>query len=167
MDALQRKAWASAKATEHFIDLHAYSGYRSSVIDSEGKNFDLPVSVSDEELGRALLDTLASSRFLDVGGVYALNVEAQANYEAWVAKKMALHGYKSRRALFKNMKTCTIESQDGEITIVPWHHDKLEGWSGRGIMPDDYVRISAERPPAEIGAALKLAFSRCRGAGVP
>lgn len=156
-----RKAWANAKANAEFIDLQTYSGYRSSTIDETGKNHDLSPAVSEEELGDAVLDALVASRFLAVEDMYRLNEQAQPAYERWVANKLTRHGYKNRRALFREMKTCSIELQDGLITIVPWHHDKLEGWDGRGISSDMHVVIDSTSGPAEIGAALRLAFSRC------
>ncbi|NDL44379.1 contact-dependent growth inhibition system immunity protein, partial [Photorhabdus laumondii] len=44
----------------------------------------------------------------------------------------------------------------------PSSHEKLEGWSGDGISVADYVVIPADSSPEEVGAALRLAFSRCR-----
>jgi hypothetical protein len=74
---------------------------------------------------------------------------------------MQRYGYKTKRALFKNMKSCSVEVDDGMMTIQPWHHEKLEGWSGNGISKEDYVVIPANSTPGEIGEALRLAFSRC------
>ncbi len=59
------------------------------------------------------------------------------------------------------MKNCDIECGDGFITIGPTHHEKLEAWSGDGISEADYVVIPADSPLSKIGAALRLAFSRC------
>jgi hypothetical protein len=61
------------------------------------------------------------------------------------------------------MKSCDIECSGGIITIGPTKHEKLEGWGrtkGDGI--EDVV-IPPNSPPAEVGAALRLAFSRCIG----
>ena len=87
--------------------------------------------------------------------------ETRNRYLAWVNQLVETYGYKTKRALFKDMKSCHIESCGGAITIRPTYHKKLEAWSGDGIGEDSYVVIPCESSPADIGAALKLAFSRC------
>jgi len=74
---------------------------------------------------------------------------------------MDRYGYRTKRALFKNMKSCGILAEGDVIIISPSRHEKLEAWGrekGDGI--EDVV-IEANRSPSEIGAALRLAFSRC------
>ncbi|MBP9693427.1 MAG: CdiI family contact-dependent growth inhibition immunity protein [Alphaproteobacteria bacterium] len=61
------------------------------------------------------------------------------------------------------MKSCGINLDQGLITIRPSHHEKLEAWSGEGIDKRDYVNIPHDSEPSQIGAALRLAFSRCTG----
>lgn len=71
------------------------------------------------------------------------------------------YGYKTKRELFKKMRRCDVEERRGVITIGPNHHEKLEAWGrdkGDGI--EDVV-IEANCSPSEIGAALRLALSRC------
>ncbi|WP_338052467.1 contact-dependent growth inhibition system immunity protein [Stutzerimonas marianensis] len=43
----------------------------------------------------------------------------------------------------------------------PSHHEKLEAWSGKGLSESDYVIIPSGSSPSDVGAALRLAFSRC------
>jgi len=83
-------------------------------------------------------------------------------YAEWTKDLMARYGYKTKRALFKNMKNCSIAKMSGVITIKPSHHEKLERWTSEKDEFEDVV-IPAESTPAEIGAALRLAFSRCTG----
>lgn len=59
------------------------------------------------------------------------------------------------------MKKCSIESKGGQITIRLGHHEKLEAWSGKGLSESDYVIISSGSSPSDVGAALRLASSRC------
>ncbi|WP_455816397.1 contact-dependent growth inhibition system immunity protein [Pseudomonas cerasi] len=61
------------------------------------------------------------------------------------------------------MKSCGIQCCEGVITIRPSFHEKAEAWSGRAIEKSDYVVLAANSPEADIGAALRLAFSRCKG----
>jgi hypothetical protein len=61
------------------------------------------------------------------------------------------------------MKHCGTTLIDQVITIRPSNHEKLEAWSGKNISEDNYVILSLDNSPEEIGAGLKLAFSRCIG----
>lgn len=154
----------SAKNNGDFISLQAYSGYRLAVIDPEATEYLFAPDVSNEMLGKAVLAALKQSRFLPYEEAIALEEKFDQNYYTnWVQKLMIQYGYKTKRALFKNMKNCSIESHDDFITIRPSHHDKLEYWSGDNFTEADYVKVPADSPPTEIGAALRLAFSRCIG----
>jgi len=160
MNTPEKELRVHVHATPEFIDLQTYSGYRMAVIDPSGRNYDLPPLVQDDELGRALLDALAHSRFVSVEEAYDLKGQAQENYNSWVAEKMRRHGYKSRKALFRHMRGCSVRSgQDGVIMISPLRHEKLEGWSG--IDEESDVELSSASSSAEMGAALRLALSRC------
>jgi len=133
-------------------------------MDPDGAQHDMLPNVSDQTLGMAVLDCLSRSRFLDTEESRAqlYDFEAgQRSYLVWIDRLMRFGGYKTRRALFKQMASCGIEQEDDVITIRPSHHEKLEGWSGKGFSEADYVVISASASPAEIGAALREAFKRC------
>ena len=165
MTGITERKWAQAESNSDFICVETYSGYRSSALDPEGKQHLLAPDASDELLGLAVQDSLSHSRFLPVEAVPAFfGYRAVAHrYVEWVKALMERYGYKTKRALFKNMKTCGIECCSGVITIRPTNHEKLEGWSGEGISKDDFVIVPEDNPPAVIGAALRLAFSRCIG----
>ncbi|XAV88527.1 MAG: contact-dependent growth inhibition system immunity protein [Candidatus Symbiodolus clandestinus] len=164
MQEVTKKSWASAYKNKEFIFIETSSGYRSSHGDPKGKQHMLGLDVDDLALGNTLLDALAHSRFLlpkDDPDLFSYEKTAE-RYQQWVTEIMAHYGYKSRRAMFKDMQTCGIEKKFGLITILPSNHDRLEGWSGTGIKETDHVVISEHSSPSEIGAALRLAFSRCR-----
>lgn len=59
------------------------------------------------------------------------------------------------------MKNCSVELVKDTLIIQPSHHEKLEAWSGKGITESDYVVVSVNSSPGEVGAALRLAISRC------
>lgn len=156
-----------------FILIETNSGYRGSVRDFRGIQNFLKSDADDGELGEAILDAMAHSRF--VLGVPRTDVwlhpdvefdqelydyqKTAERYKAWKADLMARYGYKTQRALFKGMKHCLVERNNGVITLQPWHHEKLEAWSGLGI--EENVTLPADSTPKEIGAALRLAFTRC------
>lgn len=155
------KSLASVKTNGDFVDLSALSGYRLSIVDPEGKTYHLGSAATDEELGEAVVDVLNSSRSLDPAAASALRAGAQEHYEQWVAKIMSRHGYKTRRQMFEEMRSCRVERSNGEIVFIPLRHEKLEGWSGDGITPDDHVVVAADAASDRVGAALRLALERC------
>jgi hypothetical protein len=161
---IRPRKWAGASKTDELVTVDTWSGYARRVMDPAGAQHDMQPDVSDEMLGAAVVDCLSRSRFLDTEESRAAlyNFEnGERNYLAWIERLMHFGGYKTRRALFKQMMSCGIEQEDDTITIRPSHHEKLEGWSGKGITEADYVVVSASSPPAAIGAALREAFRRC------
>lgn len=173
-----KDAWAQAVCVQDFICVETHSGYGGGTnADPKGRqNFLIP-DASDEVLGDAVLDALAHSRHVlgspRAGSTYPPSVEFDMDLTDYkqVAERYATrtrvlmqrYGYKTKRALFKDMKNCHIKKEGGVITICPSNHEKLESWGrtkGDGI---EYVVIPADSAPAEIGAALRLAFSRCTG----
>jgi hypothetical protein len=162
-------AWAQAYSNGDFVCIVTHSGYRISIFDPSGKEHRFPSDVGELELGLAVLDALAHSRFVRPQEDAELDAElfdyrkSAERYSVWVKSLMAAYGYKTKRALFEKMKCCLIESCGGVITIRPTNHETLEGWSGDGINSEDEVTIPCTSPPAELGVALRMAFSRCIG----
>lgn len=170
--------YAGIYANHDLISIKTYSSYSGGVLraDFKGKEHLLQPDASDTELGAALRDALAYSRFVlgaprkdvwvhpDVE--YDMELcdrdKSALRYKDWVAHLMAIYGYKTKRALFKDMKNCSVDLRDGLITIRPSYHEKLEAWSGEGITPEDHVQISEKCTDAELGQAIHLALSRCR-----
>lgn len=81
-----------------------------------------------------------------------------ARYNEWVESIKVRYGYKTNKAIFKGMKSCTIKEQLGALFMMPSHHEKLEAWSGKGISERDRVIVSLDCDPGEIAAGLKRAF---------
>lgn len=59
-----KTAWADAGVNKEFIYVKTYSGYRSCRADPQGVGHHTNPDVSDRELGTAVLDALAHSRFV-------------------------------------------------------------------------------------------------------
>lgn len=165
MNKLSWSPSASSVNNGDFISIQAYSGYNLAMVDPETTEYLFELEVPDEILGKGILDSLKQSRALSIDEARKMNMNGDKNYDEWIQKLMTRYGYKTKRALFRNMKHCDIYLCQGIIRIEPKYHDKLEGWSGEGFREEDYVKIPADSPPAEIGAALRLAFSRCTGMG--
>ena len=121
------------------------------------------MDTDNETLGTTVLQALANSRtfvydspedqdFFDTEKI-------RQRYEDWVANLCGNLGYKTRRALFKNMMSVDIWLHNGCLKISPSRHVKLEAWDA---IDADNVILSLDNSPEEIGAGLKLALSRCR-----
>ena len=167
---------ANAYSNNEFFCIETMSGYRGGThADPKGAQHVLDARAHDLDLGNAVSDAMARSRFVlsspRDGSTYPPNVEFDnelyapekiaARYEAWKISLVERFNYKNVRALFNGMKHCAVERRDGLIELTPMHRESLEGWGrtkGDGI--EDVV-IPADSSPAEIGAALRLAFSRC------
>ena len=178
MNEVTKGNWAGSWFNGDFFDIKTYSGFRGgSHADFRMPAHRLSPDVTDEELGLVVLEALSKSRFVlgtpRAGSVYPPDVEFDAElydmnlsaerYQKWLAELMQSYGYKTKRALLKNMHSCSITKMQDIITISPSHHEKLEAWGrekGDGI---EDVIIPADSTPSEIGAALRLAFSRCTG----
>ena len=165
MDFTKQKRFSACVCkNQDFILVVTYSGYRRTTRDPDGVQTLLSLDVSDEELGQATLLALSKSRIIDVSEIGTFfNIDnVKKRYDAWVADLMAKYNYKTKRALFKNMMQCSVEIRDGRLTISPFCHEKLEAWSGKGLTEDDDVILPVNSTTEEIGAGLRLAFSRCR-----
>jgi CDI immunity protein len=167
MTEVTKAAWASAKKNPEFFWIETCSGFRMTTTDPKGKQHLLPDGASDHDLGVALLDALEHSRFLpprenpeEDRELFDADLGHQL-YMSWVKKLKTTYGYKTETSLFKGMALCNVECRDGSITILPNHYDKPETWTGKGISPDKNVVVSADSSPAQVGAALRLAFSHC------
>lgn len=162
IEATQGKR-ATASLNREFICIETQSGRGLVGRDPDGSQSLLSTDVVDEVLGLAVLESLARSRVVSIDEYpQFFNPERRKDlYAQWINRLMERYAYKSKRALFKDMMNCGIKAVEGEITLSPQHHDRLESWSRkRGDGIEDIV-IPASSTPAEIGAALRSAFLRC------
>ena len=154
--------WAGYQANERALIIQTWSGFGRYALDHLYPPHILPLDTDNETLGTTVLQALANSRTLD-NEAERIDFLKQENfkprYEDWVAKLCGNLGYKTRRALFKNMMSVDIWLHNGRLKISPSRHVKLEAWDA--IDADDVI-LSLDNSPEEIGAGLKLALSRCR-----
>lgn len=166
-DEVVDTAWALAKHNEEFLLIETCSGYRMIKADPRGKQLYFPPDVDHQVLGLALLEVLSASRIIHPLKRSEEDLELfdwkknEVRYKAWIESVKEKYRYKTNKAMFKNMASCHITRRQGTIEIVPTFHDRLQSWSGTGIEKSDHVIIPSDSDPAAIGAALKLAFSRC------
>ena len=158
--------WASVYYTKEFLCIDTYSGLGRAGRDPLFSSHLLQPDASEQDIGDAILQALSDSRTLNVleDRVTFFDLEkGKEQYAAWIAMLMNQYGYKTKRALFKDMKNCGIHLVNNIITISPTRHEKLEAWGrtkGDGI---EDVILTMDNSLAEIGAGLRLALSRCKG----
>lgn len=177
MDTIVKTAWATAVMNPEFICIDTYSGYRGCQLDPAGVHHIAPPDEENIALGGYVLDALSHSRFVlpkprsDVwihpeatfDPEFDKRETLEKNFADWEADLMSRFNYKNARALFRKMYKVGIVCTSGIITLRPSHHVKADQWNGDGLSDEDHVVISADSPPPAIGAALRLAFSRCTG----
>ena len=154
--------WAGYKANERALIIQTWSGFGRYAPDHLYPPHILPLDTDNGTLGTTVLQALANSRTLDNEAEHIDFLKQESfkpRYEDWVANLCGNLGYKTRRALFKNMMSVDIWLHNGCLKISPSRHVKLEAWDA---IDADNVILSLDNSPEEIGAGLKLALSRCR-----
>jgi hypothetical protein len=151
------------KETDKFLSIRTYSGLGRFVADYTIPSNLLNPNTDNKTLGETILTALSKSRTItderERVDLFDLN-KGKERYKNWYTSLMQTYNYKTKKALFKDMKSCSIWLFDRKIKISPSYHEKLEAWSG---IRDADVILSLENTPEEIGAGLRLAFSRCTG----
>ena len=148
--------------TAQFISLTVMSGRGMMLADPETEAMVFSSDVEDRALGEAVLTGLSRSRLVTSEIVHDWYRSSSSRYEAWVTPMLARFKYKSRRAMFKTKKCCSITLKPAGFEPRPQKHDKLEGWGrtvGDGI---EDIHLPRDATPAELGSALRLVFDRCR-----
>ena len=157
---------ASIDLNGYFFCISTMSGCSAYRPDLGYERIFLVPSAANSAIGEALLLALSRSRFVDprdpANEEFLHFRKSAERSKIWVAETMKQFGLKTKTAMFKNMKHCSVSHRSGQLIIKPWIHVKLQAWSrekGDGI--EDVV-IADTASPEEIGAAVHLAFSRCR-----
>jgi hypothetical protein len=152
--------WARINRTERFISVRPLSGYAIIQPEDDGYVIYLAPDASDEALGRALLETLARSRFIFPPDPEFSEAERYLRcIRNWQKEFMQRYGYKTKRDAYKNMDWCEAARSEGNISIRPHKRDKPEYF--RRLPPEKTVIIPATENAEAVGAALRLALDRC------
>ena len=112
--------WAGYKANERALIIQTWSGFGRYAPDHLYPPHILPLDTDNGTLGTTVLQALANSRTLDnkAERIDFLKQESfKPRYENWVANLYGNLGYKTRRALFKNMMNGNIRLHNGCLKI--------------------------------------------------
>ena len=156
--------WASCYYTNKFLLIETQSGLGRTSMDPLFLPHLLSPDADDQCAGETILRALSNSRTLNdlEDRVAFFDLEkGKEKYAIWISRLIDKYGYKTKRSLFKDMNHCIIHYVNEVITISPMRHEKLEAWEG--LEQSENVILSADNSPAEIGAGLRLALSRCKG----
>ncbi|MDE1497342.1 CdiI family contact-dependent growth inhibition immunity protein [Xenorhabdus bovienii] len=146
-----------------FYYVRTLSGYRLLVADHEAETLYFPEDTTDKALGNAVKQALSKSRLVDPEDDDFFHRDMiEARSKKWVAEVMEKWGYKTKRALFKNMNKCFIQQLEGKLTITPEAHEKLETWGVKGMSDDCNIILADNVTDEELGKAIKEAFTRCK-----
>jgi len=154
---------ASAKANRHFISIEILYGMSMGILDKDVENIFLPPDMEDDEiLGEAVLFALKSSRpvYADELPVICNHKRNKELYDEGIKQMMKRFKCRTKGDLMRRTKSVFISKNGDFISFSPSRQEKLDAWSGISDQTGDVV-ISFSSKPAEIGAALRLAFDRC------
>jgi hypothetical protein len=160
-DVLPFTQWATVHRTDRFLSIEPLSGYRIVQREDDGFVINLAPSAAEEELGRALLETLKRSRFMWPPDPAFGEAERYVRcFRNWQAETMRRYGYKTKREFYKNMDWCIAKRSEGKIIIEPHKRGgRPEHWEDLPSEKD--VVIPETNDAATVGAALMMAFDRC------
>jgi hypothetical protein len=154
---------ASAFFNEKFIRIATQAIGMIVVGDSLVEPEYLAPDVDDAMLGATLRQCLQKSRHIEMSEfqkMFKAGVFNQLDEERNQAA-MQKYGYKTKRALYKNMLCCWISVSDEKIQIKPTHHKSLDSYSGISNDGPEIQHLSMTVSDAELGAALREGFKRC------
>jgi hypothetical protein len=155
---------ANAKFNGDFFLIETQSGHGMLIRDCDGAKHYLASDASDESLGTAVLDALFRSRFFSIEETRSRMNSRRVveEHAAWVQSLMTKGGYNNKRALFDNMASCSVKLVGQSITISPSVHEGLDTWMRRKSDNLEDVVVPATSTAAQVGAALRMGFSRCK-----
>lgn len=163
---LNQDYWANVFITNAFLCIDTYSGLGMIGRDPLYPSHLLSLDAEEGLIGETILQALSDSRSLtdrEERAAFFDPEKGKEKYRIWIAMLMDKYDYKTKSALFKNMRKCGVHLVNNTITIRPSFHEKLEAWSGDRFNETDYVVLCADSTTFEIGAGLRLALSRCKG----
>jgi hypothetical protein len=160
------KKRVSIHCNEKFIEMHGELWWSILYHSVSIKDSSLPLVNS--VVGKMLIECLNNSKELTndewdarFGSDYQEYMNSTKEKEERDILTIKKYNYKSKNELYKNMMYCSVEIANCTIIISPWNHTKLDTWEGSGSS----IQISSLSSPEIIGAAVRYAFSKCKGKG--
>lgn len=126
----------------------------------------LAPDVDDDKLGGVLRLALADSKRTSAAEFQKIFASGEIQKLADERTKYAMqrYGYKSKKAMFKEMMCCWVSVLEDQIKIQPTHHKSIDGYSGISQEGSEILSLSVNATDADLGAALRDGFKRCTSA---
>ncbi|NEN76631.1 CdiI family contact-dependent growth inhibition immunity protein [Pelistega sp. NLN82] len=162
---MKKSQMIQIRKTKEFILITSYLNAGISVSDPEQEFIYHPIDISDEELGAYVKQKLTESRDIPYEQFYELYQSNTIHNLTKTLEKemMLLYGYKNRKAIYKNMRFMTIESDKDKMVIIPHHQDSLDG--STTISNEDNTMLSFTYDKTisdkDLGIAVREAFNYC------
>lgn len=123
----------------------------------------LPPDTDDASLGKTLRVALRASKTVSAEEFQRIWNSGQVNdiEKAHDTLAMENYGFKTRRAMYKNMDSCSVCIVDGTIEIQPLRHTSIDGYTADKVQGPFRFAVSEDVSDAELGAALRKGFSLC------
>jgi hypothetical protein len=155
------KQWAAVHLNEKFMAVTALSGFGRHLPEDINRAIYLEPDATEIMLGRAVLETLDRSRFVDPSDDHFYDIKRiLAADRLWHQDMMTRYRYRSRAQAYKMMRYCLADRNEGRISIRPHKRDAKAGlwWD---LPAEKTVVIPSTNDPEVAGAAMKLALSHC------
>ncbi|MEX5729803.1 hypothetical protein Ga0609869_003156 [Rhodovulum iodosum] len=158
-----RRSVATVEALRHFTHIFSQAVYRAAVGDPRGYAAFLDPEPPREDLGRAVHDALAASRFItpdhpEWDTVMRPPTEDEIRAQEDDLKRRA--GIKTRKALYNGAGLVSVTMRDGAIELRPLLHLGRGAWEG--IKGHEPVRLPESVSNAELGEAVAAAIDISR-----
>ncbi|MFE1573088.1 contact-dependent growth inhibition system immunity protein [Comamonas odontotermitis] len=159
-------AWANVSFNDVFFEITTISRGMLGYGDPEVEPQYLPLDISDKILGESLRLALSKSKRVSLEEFQKLwnsgiLEETEKMREKYTMNK---YGYKTKKALYKNMNLCDVSVYGDFIEIQPTQQTSLDGYTVTKDMDLTPLKISHTVSDEELGAALRHAFTLCTSA---
>lgn len=154
---------ATVEAFRHFTHVFSHAVYRAAYGDPKGYAAFLDPDPARGDLGRAVHEALAASRFItpdhpEWGTVMRPPTEDEIRAQEDDLKRRA--GIKTRKALYNGAGLVSVTMRDGAIELRPLRHLGRGAWEGiRGQEP---IRLPGSISDTELGDAVTAAIEISR-----
>ena len=183
------RRYCSFKCNEKFLEIRTCSDAGWIQQDPKGEDIYLEPLADCRIIGDAVLKALAKSRDLSISeedrqalidkkvtrqwirdkypesALFAV-AACMERYKEWVQRVMKEYKYKTKKALFQNMQSVSVEQDNDCIEFSSLYHLTIDSWGDPdGKTPSIEFKIPTNSTPEIIGAAVKYAIGNCRGKG--
>lgn len=154
---------ATVDAYRQFTHVFSHAVYRAAVYDPQGFAAFLDAEPPREDLGRAVRDALAASRFItpdhpEWDAIMRMPTEDEIKSREDDLKRRA--GVKTLKALYSGVGSVAVTQRDGQIELRPLRHRSRGAWEGiRGHEP---ICLPESVSDTELGDAVAAALDVSR-----